>query len=57
MKRNISLPDGVTSDDDHDDVDADSGKHHLPFPQSPLQQWEKKEITQSNFKSVWLAAF
>ena len=58
------LPDGVTSDDDHHDVDADSGKYHLPFPQSPLQQWERKEITQCNFvevknnwaKSVWLAA-
>ena len=46
MKRNTIWPDGVTSDDDHDDVDADSGKHHLSFPQSPLQQTERKEITQ-----------
>ena len=64
MKRNTIWPDGVTSDNDHHDVDADSGKHHLSFPQSPLQQRQRKEITHYNFaevennlaKSAWLAA-
>ena len=64
MKRNTIWPDGVTSDNDHHDVDADSGKHHLSFPQSSLQQWQRKEITHYNFaevennlaKSAWLAA-
>ena len=53
MYRNTIWPDGVTSDNDHHDVDADSGKYHLSFPQSPLQQqWERKEITQCNFEEV-----
>ena len=40
----------MARDDDHDNVEADSGKENLPLPKSPLQGLQNCEWAQKSWK-------